>query len=159
MGLQAFPKDVDILELGADTPFVCLHINALQGGPLRINFGLDDGGARRRVGIIDGRGFDAPLFEGPLVFEGPEAKRHPIIDHLLVRRPIGDVLQFCQLFGFLGAFCQQFPEGFDRLFGNEATVVIHVQSVVDFIGIFTALNRKKRDVFAPCRQREEKKDQ
>src|SRR4029453_16761431 len=40
-GRQTFPVDVYILPLGASQPFFGLHVNALQGGHLPINGGLD----------------------------------------------------------------------------------------------------------------------
>ena len=48
-GRHALPDDIDIPHLGAYQPFVGLYINALQGGHLPMNGGLDDGGTRGAV--------------------------------------------------------------------------------------------------------------
>jgi hypothetical protein len=110
-GRQTCPEDVYIPHRGAYQPFVGLHVNALQGGHLSINSGLDDGGTRRAGGIIADGGGDTPLFQGPEVCEDPEVKRHPVLGHLLVGHTIGHALQVAQRFGVLGADFPQLPEG------------------------------------------------
>jgi hypothetical protein len=147
-GRQTFPEDVYIPHLGSYQPFVGLHVNAFQGGHLPINGGLDAGGTRRGVGIITDRGGDTPLFQYPEVFEDPKVKRHPVLGHLLIGHAIGHVLQVGQRFGFLGADFPQLPEGVDRFVGDNLTAVIHMQVVLDFIGVFTALNdNNTSDIF------------
>ena len=101
-----------------------------------MNGRLDAGSTRRSGGIIADRGSDTPLFQGPEVVEDPEVKRHPVLGHLLVSHAISHVLQVTQRFGVRRADFPQVPEGVNRVVGNDVTVVMHVQLVPDFIGVF-----------------------
>ena len=132
IGRQTFPDDIDIPQLGADQPFVGLHVNALQGSHLPINGGLHAGGTRLGLGIIEDRGGDPPQVQGPVEFEDREVKRHPVRGDLLVGGAIDHLLEVAQRFGVLGADFPQSPEGGNRVGGDDRTAVIDAQFVLDF---------------------------
>src|SRR5262252_3276263 len=154
-GRHTCPDDIDLPHRGADPPFVGLHVHALQGRHLPMNGGLDAGGTRRGRGIIEDRGGDPPQVQGPVEFEDPEVKRHPVRGDLLVGGAIDQLLQVAQRFGLLGADFPQSPDGGHRVGGDDLTAVIDAQLVLDFIGVFIALNDKQVEVCAPPRQREQ----
>ena len=81
--------------------------------------------------------------------EEPEVKRHPVLAHLLVCHPIDHLLQVGQRCGGLGADLPEVPDGVNRVVGDHVTAVIHVQLVLDFIGVFIALNDKQIEGCAP----------
>jgi hypothetical protein len=55
----------------------------------------------------------------------------------------------------LGTDFPQSPDGSNRVGGADLTAVIDAQFVLDFIGVFIALNDKQVEVGAPPRQREQ----
>src|SRR5262249_29504755 len=68
---------------------------------------------------------------------------------------IDHLLRAAQRFGLLGADFPQSPDDGHRVGGADLTAVIDAQFVLDFIGVFIALNDKQVEVGAPPRQREE----
>ena len=128
---RACPKDVNVHHRGCERAYFGLHIDPLQGGHLPMNGGVDERDTRRRVRIIAGRGGDAPLFQGPEVFQEPEGTGHPVLGHLLLARPIRPLLQVGQRCGFLGVVGQQLSDGADRRVGDQVTAVIHPEVVLE----------------------------
>jgi hypothetical protein len=71
-------------------------------------------------------------------------ERYPIIVNVLMHHPIDDPLKSGKRGCFPGTLLQKFPEGANGFCGDDATGVVHMQVVMDFIFVFTALNDKQR---------------